>query len=1036
MAGLSHARSVPLSVGGEYYSELRVTNHLGQQSTARTDGFTVVPTAAGAWAAGLLAPRYAPSHQWPLSWAALVPASPGPHDFRVAMGTGVAVDNLLPWHALGPATAWTWDGAGAAAAMLDGGAYFVTVLTRAGVRSVARVVLDTTAPVLARPALTASTPDGARTSRAYIMGPTVDLCWRGTFSDPHTGIASYAVTVTADAAAVAAFHDVAAECVPLTHGLPSGAVVDVAITAVNPAGLRTTASAALTVDFSPPAPPAAFHYGTASAPVAAQASRAAFGAEWAPFHDPESAPVATEVCLGTAPGRCDLREDRVGNATALRYAVLPSFSGTEVWLGLRACNSAGLCLSWAPAAPLIIDTVPPAVTVSSAGPTQCVAPDFGCDTVWLTDPTSVEAALEVRDPAAGLDACAWGIGAAPGGDAHMPFRVAVQGSRQAALATRLTAAGLALPEGVPLFVTVQCWDRAGLRAARALPIAVLGDAPGAGQAAVRVSPEVTRSAGRVTVTWSGFSALRPALVQYAVAVGSARDLQDIAPWAAAHGHSHVVDVDGFPEGPLWVQVRGRYPTGQAGVAWGRLVVDDTAPAPGTLRHIRAGNVSHGTNVSCVPNASCVDLQWSGFADALSGVAGYAWAVVPPGGGGAPDWQPRGRRAYVSLPEAERQPGDYEVRVRATDAASNAAQSTLVLRVDGSAPEVGPVSVYGAAGGATLASTHELWVQWGTAVDAECGIADYLVAIGGSEDSTAALPYTSVGSASPVRLGGLALRHGRCYVLTLVAVNGAGLGGRAYAAFCVDATPPEPGRVYVQSPAASGACQAPDAAPVAEVAAPAQVTVCAAGLTDPESDTTWDLSVVVGEGAQALEVAAAAAVPQALLAPGGPGHTVDLTPLGTAFTAGAAYRVRLRSTNAAGLTRLAASPAFHWDASPPALAWVLFGTGPASVKCVLPGAELRAQWALMDPESGVDEVAWAVGSAAGAQDLMPYTPIGHEEGYVLSARAAVPLVAGHHYFVSIRATNKAGLGALYPVEVPLSVVACTHGPDCLTAVRCL
>ena len=107
-----------------------------------------------------------------------------------------------------------------------------------------------------------------------------------------------------------------------------------------------------------------------------------------------------------------------------------------------------------------------------------------------------------------------------------------------------------------------------------------------------------------------------------------------------------------------------------------------------------------------------------------------------------------------------------------------------------------------------------------------------------------------------------------------------------------------------------------------------------------------------------------------------------------------------------------------------------------VKCTLPAAELRAQWAVMDPESGVDQMEWAVGTAAGAQDVMPYTATGHEGGYVLGARAAVALEAGRQYFVSVRATNMAGLGAEHPVEVPLSVVACADGPNCLSAARCL
>ena len=219
-------------------------------------------------------------------------------------------------------------------------------------------------PACHRPPL----PPHPQASHTHITSATAELCWTGMFSDPHTGVAAYAVTVTADAAPVAQFADLRAECVRLTHGLASGARVDVAVVATNPAGLSTTATAALQVDLSAPQPPAHFYYGTASAPVAAQTSARSFSAEWTPFREPESAPVATAVCLGTAPGQCDLRRDRVGNATAVRYDALPAAAGARVYLALETCNTVGLCLSWAPAAPLIIDDAAPTVTVRVAGP--------------------------------------------------------------------------------------------------------------------------------------------------------------------------------------------------------------------------------------------------------------------------------------------------------------------------------------------------------------------------------------------------------------------------------------------------------------------------------------------------------------------------------------------------------------------------------------------------------------------------------------------------------------------------------------------
>ena len=394
-----------------------------------------------------------------------------------------------------------------------------------------------------------SRPPHSQTSDKFMMATTVELCWTGMFSDPHRGIEAYTVTVTESGAPVASFQDVTAECVTLAHGLASGAVVDVAIAATNPSGGTTTNTASLTVDLSPPEPPAAFYYGSAEAPVAAQTRNRSFRAEWAPFTDPESAPVATKVCLGRAQGACDLREDAAGAATAVHYEGLPPLPAA-VWLTLKACNAAGLCRTWEPAEALVVDTVAPAVAVTVAGPTQC-AEGSACDTVWVTDAAALTATLTFTDEASGLEGCSWGIGATSGGDAHMSFRPAVQGVGEISLVTTITATGLALPEGVPLFVTVQCRDRAGLGAAHSVPIAVLAHAPGTADVVLRLSAAVARSAASdVTVTWSGFHVLRPSLVQYAVAVGSAIGLQDLSAWTTAQDYVHAIDVSAFPEGEV------------------------------------------------------------------------------------------------------------------------------------------------------------------------------------------------------------------------------------------------------------------------------------------------------------------------------------------------------------------------------------------------------------------------------------------------------------------------------------------------------
>ena len=103
--------------------------------------------------------------------------------------------------------------------------------------------------------------------------------------------------------------------------------------------------------------------------------------------------------------------------------------------------------------------------------------------------------------------------------------------------------------------------------------------------------------------------------------------------------------------------------------------------------------------------------------------------------------------------------------------------------------------------------------------------------------------------------------------------------------------------------------------------------------------------------------------------------------------------------------------------------------------MLRGEELRAEWAFRDAESGPEACQWGVGTSLGAQDVLAYTPVSHEAGYVSGARAALPPAPGQ-YYVSLLMTNRAGLAAVYHVPQPLTVVSCAEGPACPADVKCL
>jgi hypothetical protein len=118
-----------------------------------------------------------------------------------------------------------------------------------------------------------------------------------------------------------------------------------------------------------------------------------------------------------------------------------------------------------------------------------------------------------------------------------------------------------------------------------------------------------------------------------------------------------------------------------------------------------------------------------------------------------------------------------------------------------------------------------------------------------------------------------------------------------------------------------------------------------------------------------------------------------------------------------------------------LVWFLFGTAAAQAKCVLVGEKLHAEWYFRDSESGPEGCEWGIGTSFGAQDVLAYTTIAHEAGYVSGAQAALPAVQGQ-YFVSLRMSNRVGLTTVHYVPHPLTVLSCAGEATCAWDVKCM
>ena len=324
------------------------------------------------------------------------------------------------------------------------------------------------------------------------------------------------------------------------------------------------------------------------------------------------------------------------------------------------------------------------VNVTINGPAQCPGTAYPCPAVWLDRADSLTALLSVADKGSTVDHCLWGIGAEAGADNVQGFTHVFGVEGQLHHATTLSSTQ-PLPEGLPLYVTVRCRDHVAHMTERAVAFVVLSTAPGAEEAVLRLSRAAAPSPlPEMRVTWSGFDAFAPALVEYFVAVGLQPGHSDLLPWTSV-GNRTEQALTGLqlPAGPVWVTVKAQYPSLRASTTSHRLLIDSSPPIPGTVQRLTLPPLTP----RCLGNMSAMELQWFGFEDTVSFIASYDVAVGPAGESATPEWQSVGRRTYASLEPRQREPGEYRVLVRATDMAGNQAQSTLDLVVDGSEPQM-------------------------------------------------------------------------------------------------------------------------------------------------------------------------------------------------------------------------------------------------------------------------------------------------------------------------------------------------------------
>lgn len=138
-----------------------------------------------------------------------------------------------------------------------------------------------------------------------------------------------------------------------------------------------------------------------------------------------------------------------------------------------------------------------------------------------------------------------------------------------------------------------------------------------------------------------------------------------------------------------------------------------------------------------------------------------------------------------------------------------------------------------------------------------------------------------------------------------------------------------------------------------------------------------------------------------------GTAGSATKSGLALTSGTTYYVTARATNGAGLQSTATSDGVTIDTTLPAIAAVPNDGLAADVDYQTSTTTISANWAAVfsDAQSGISGYEWAIGTTVGGTTIQAYTAVGTATSATTSALA---LIAGTKYYVTIRATNGAGL----------------------------
>lgn len=675
------------------------------------------------------------------------------------------------------------------------------------------------------------------------------------------------------------------------------------------------------------------------------ASTTELSASWSSA-DAQSGIANYEYAVGTTAGANDVRDwTSAGTLTMLTIGSLSLVDGGTYYISVRATNGAG--------AKSVAGTSD-GITIDMTAPSQPIVTDDGA---YTTIGTQLHAKWSSSDPQSGIAKYECAVGTTPGGTDALAWT-------SAGTATDYVITVPTLISGKTYYISARAINGAGTASLVGTSDGILVDFTPPTTPVVVDDGQYTTDTSKLHATWTSQDP-ETGIVGFEYSVGTTLGGTEFVNWTSVGMDTSITRTGlTLTSGTTYyVNVRATNGVGLKSIGSSDgLTIDTTAPPVPTV----TDDGAYTSNITQLHvKLACNDPE--------SGVSEYECAVgTTPLGNDVVDWKDCGPGPEVTITGLSLATGvTYYVSARATNGAGLAGgvAASDGIKVDNTPPVGLVVTVDDFTGSAD--TMHGSW----TATDPESGIGGYRYCIGTTAGSNNIADWLDVGTATEHTRTSLSILNGHTYYITVVATNGAGGVGTPVSSKAIkaDLTPP--------------------AAPVVTDTGKywGYKTSLWASWTaaDPESGIA-EYEVSAGTSAGSTDVAGWKSA----------GSAVSFTITGLHLSDGTVYYYNVRAKNGAKTWGgVGSSDGVVIDSTPPTTPIV---TDDGDTTSVLD--RLHAAWHSEDPESGIVEYTYCIGTSPGATDLVGWTSVGANKEVNVTGLELDPVL---RYYFSVKARSGSG-----------------------------